>query len=257
MNSEFFDGPGWARTADGDIVLRLIEGWDAGVTEHGDIAMSFISTLGNDPGPHEDQRAQFLCTREDARQIAHMILRTLAYSETPELAAFTAFRQRIQSPALAALADDWAAARGSRRMPAWEDLKPAPDAPYLGGIWAYDYRHETGDFIGRLAGSTIALAFGAVYKDKELRELYPPQVADLVRSHLMRVVTEPSCVLYSGKLFRIGEQTYEGERLILPIGADPARPDGVLGVSHYASLPLSYAAKPLALLADKADWCRV
>lgn len=249
----------WARNADGDIILNLIEGWDAGVTEHGDIAMSFTATHGNDPEAlaADNGRAQFLCTREDARQIAHMILRALAYSDAADTSGFTALQGRIQSPALRALADDWNTARGARRMPGWRDIRPEPTAPYLGGLWGYDYDQRSGAFTGRVAGSTIAVAYGRNYLGKPLSELYLPHVAEFVRSHLMRIVSEPACALYSGKLFRMGEQVVEGERLVLPLGDDGEHPDGVLGASHYAGFPLSHVPEPVEFISDIADWCRV
>ena len=49
MGHEILDKQ-WTRTPDGKVILRLIEEWEAGVTEHGDVAFSFVSTVGNDPG---------------------------------------------------------------------------------------------------------------------------------------------------------------------------------------------------------------
>jgi hypothetical protein len=146
---------GWARTSGGKVILRLIEEWDAGITEHGDIALSFTSTLGNDPDipAGEAHRSQFICTRNDAGQIARMILRALAFAEQGKAANFAAFLDRIQSPPLRALAEDWHKARGDRRMPTWDDLKLPADASYLGGIWGFDYDRASREFAGRLARS--------------------------------------------------------------------------------------------------------
>ena len=48
-----------------------------------------------------------------------------------------------------------------------------------------------------------------------------------------------------------------GERLLLPIGADPAHPDGVLGASwHDNDLPAP-ATEGIELLYDKVDWCQL
>lgn len=258
MGSDVFDTAHWVRTADGAIVLRLIEEWQAGVTDHGDIALSFTSTVGNDPAADgEYQRAQFLCTREDAAAIARMILRTLDRSDPAGAPGFAAFQRKIQSPALRRLAEDWDAARGSRRMPSWDDIKPDPAAPYLGGIWAYDYHQGSGVFTARLAGSAIAVGYGRNYHGKSLAELYAPPVAEGVRAHLMRVISQPACALYSGKLFKTGDTIVEGERLILPMGADPEHPDGVLGASHYPSFPLSFAPEEVEFLSDTADWCKL
>jgi len=258
MGPDISKQPHWRRTLDGDVDLQLIEEWRAGVTEHGDIALCFTSSQGADPDPQPEQkrRAQFICTREDAKLIARMILGTLASSE-PEAPGFEAFREKIKSPALRALADDWNAARGSRRMASFNDIKPGSTAPYLGGIWAFDYHRESGKITGRLAGASITLGYTREYRGASLSELYLPHVRELAEAHLMRVMNEPACVLYSGKIFRRRDVVIEGERLILPMGDDPDRPDGVLGATHFESHPLSHAQEPIEFISDTADWHRL
>ena len=257
MGADTFNAQSWARTSGGKIILRLIEEWDAGVTEHGDIAVSFTSTIGNDPDlpAGERHRSQFICTREDARAIAHMILRTLAFSEAGETSGFAAFRNRIQSPALRALADDWNRARGKRRMPAWSDINPTSSAPYLANMWGFDHDRATGAFTGRLAGSAIMLALGKSLLGTPLRDIYPPPVFETAHAHLTRVVAEPACVRYSGAIGRLGDLLIEGERLILPIGDDPDQPDGVLGAAHHDNQSLLRAPQKIELVSDITDWC--
>src|SRR6478609_206543 len=116
-------GRRWLRAGDGKVILRLIEQWKAGLTEHGDVVLGLVSSVGNDPAtpPGQPSRAQFICSRDDARDIARMILRALSFSEPAEIFDFDAFRDRIRTPALRALADDWHKARGARRLPAWRD----------------------------------------------------------------------------------------------------------------------------------------
>ena len=251
------DDPAWRRTADGKIVLRLIEEWEAGVTAHGDIAMSFTTIIGNDPAipAGQKRRSQFICTREDARTIAQTILRTLAFARTEKAADFEALRNRIRSPALAALMRHWMEARGKRRMPAWEDIQMSALAPHLGHIWAFDFDRATGSFTGRLAGSAIMLGFGKSFLGTPLRALHPPHVFEVAHANFLQVVTEPACFLWSGKLFRMDDQIVEGERLILPMGADPDKPYGLLGVSDYANYPLARTPGNVELMHDIADWC--
>jgi hypothetical protein len=253
------DNLSWSRTADGNVILRLIEEWEAGLTEHGDLALCLTSTLGNDPEvpSGETYRSQFICTREDAKAIAHMILRTLAFSEAEQAPDFAAFRDKIRSPALRALADDWNAARGARRMPSWDDVIPDAAAPYLGYMWAYDYDRDNREFTGRMAGGTIMQNFGRSFLGTKLRDLHPPLAFEAVQAVLMRTLSEPACSRWSGALYRIGDTIVEGERLILPIGADPDHPDGVLGASHYDDFPLSHKHGQVTVLGDIAEWYRV
>jgi len=69
MGSDIVTQPQWRRTPDGDVILRPIEQWKAGLTEHGDIAICFATSQGTDPAsaPGEPGQAQFICTQEDAR----------------------------------------------------------------------------------------------------------------------------------------------------------------------------------------------
>lgn len=255
MESDISKQPHWRRTPEGEVDLRLIEEWRAGLTEHGDIAISLTSSAGTDTSlpPDEKSRSQFICTRDDAKLIAEVILAALASSE-PDSESFEAFADRIKSPALRALADDWNAARSGRRMPSFNDIKPSATAPYLGGIWAFDYHRESGEITGRLAGASITLGYRKDYHGASLGELYLPHVRELAQAHLMRVMSEPACVLYSGKIFRRRDITIEGERLVLPMGADPDHPDGVLGATHFESHPLSHAGEPIEFISDIADW---
>lgn len=249
----------WSRTADGKVILRLIEEWDAGLTEHGDIALCLTSTLGNDPDvpSGETYRSQFICTREDAMAIAHMILRTLAFSEAEQASDFATFRARIRSPALRALADDWNAARGTRRMPFWDDVRPDATAPYLGSMWAFDYHRGSGEFTGRLAGSAIMQNFGRSFLGTSLRDLHTAPAFETAQAVLMRTVSEPACSRWSGGLYKIGDKIVEGERLLLPMGADAAHPDGVLGASQFDSFPLSHKHGQIVVMADIAEWYRI
>ena len=255
VGSNIFDEQQWARTPSGKIILRLIEEWEAGVTEHGDIALSFTSSLGNDPdmAAGEEHRAQFICTREDARAIAQMLLRAIAFSETGQASGFEQFVSQIKSPALQAVARHWDQARGERRMPRWDDIKLDRLGPHLGRIWAFDYDAAAGSFTGRLAGSNIMLGFGKGFLGTPLSELHPPHVFEQAQAAFLEVVTGPACCLWSGKLFRMGEKVVTGERLILPMGpGDKAM--GLLGASDYQNYPLSRTPEHAELIHDSVDW---
>jgi hypothetical protein len=248
----------WSRTPEGKIILRLIEEWEAGITEHGDIVLSFSSSLGNDPAapPGEMTRSQFICTQQDAKEIARMLLRTLAFTDLPDPADFNAFHGRMRSPSLQAVARHWNMARGTRRMPSWSDLQPDGIAPHLGFLWGYDYDPAAEIFTGRLSGSNIVQGFGRTFLGASLQTLYQPHVVEILQSVLIRIVSEPACVRFSGNLFRAGEQVFQGERLMLPMGADADHPDGVLGVSHWDDT-VAPASDSFEVLFDRADWCKV
>ena len=255
VGSNIFDEQQWARTPSGKIILRLIEEWEAGVTEHGDIALSFTSTLGNDPdmAAGEEHRAQFICTRDDARAIAQMLLRAIAFSETEQPSGFDHFVSRIKSPALQAVARHWNQARRERRMPSWEDIRLDTLGPHLGRIWGFDYDAAAGTFTGRLAGSNIMLGFGKSFLGTPLRDLHPPHVFEAAQANFLQIVTEPACCLWSGKLFRLDDKVIEGERLILPMAAG-GKAAGLLGASDYENYPLSRRPEHAELIHDTVDW---
>jgi len=265
MGSGIIDEPQWARTAEGKVALRLIEQWKTGLTEQGDIVLGFTSTMGNDPATAagEASRLQFICTRDDALEIARTILRAIAFSEPSayskptDSSAFAAFRDRIRSPMLRAMADDWNQARGKRRMPSWNEINPGITAPYLGSMWGFDRDRASGEFIGRLAGSHILQTFCRNFLGTPLRDLHHGHVFEVAHASLTRAVSAPACCRFSGKLFRTGGKLVAGERLLLPIGADPMRPDGVLGASCYGSYTPSRPPAPIEPLRGRPDWCPV
>jgi hypothetical protein len=176
-------------------------------------------------------------------------------SSSEYLSDFTAFRNKIQAPSLRAIADHWNAARGSHRMPGWAQFKPSAVASHLGGLWSFDYAPASGEFTGRMAGSNIMVGFGKSFMGTPLRDLHPPHVFEEARRIFTRIVTEPACVRFSGKLFKVGETVEEGERIALPMGTE-AGVEGVLGASHY-DYPVLRTPDKLELLHDIADWCRL
>jgi hypothetical protein len=253
------DEQAWMRTAEGKIVLRLIEGWEAGVTQHGDIALSFTSSQGNDPKLADEarHRAQFICTREDAKHIAHMILRALAFAENDRRTDFAGFRAKIRAPALRALADQWDKARGTRRMPAFTDLQTDRIAQHLGHVWGFDYDREKDSFTGRLAGSVIMHSFGKSFLGTPLIELHPPPAFEAAEAALMRTISMPACSRWTGGLYKVGNHVIEGERVVFPMGTDPEHPDGVLGACWFETTLQLLPGEPVELLHDSVEWFEI
>ena len=256
MSSDLPDKQDWTRTSQGKVVLRLIEEWEAGITSHGDIALSFTSSLGNDPAipAGARRRSQFICTREDARQIAQMILRTMAFAHTGKATGFDSFLTSIRSPALSALAHHWNEARGARRMPGWKDFHAERLAPHLGHIWGFDYDRGSDAFTGRLAGSAIMQSFGKSFLGTPLIELHPPPAFEPAKAVLVRTLSEPACSRWTGGLYKIGDRIIEGERVVLPMGTDEDHPDGVLGACWFEESFHFRPGEPVEVLHDRVDW---
>ncbi|MBN9587833.1 MAG: hypothetical protein BGN85_08455 [Alphaproteobacteria bacterium 64-11] len=144
-------------------------------------------------------------------------------------------RKEITSPALQAVAEHWAQARGNNPMPRWGDLRPSQIARQLNIVWAYKFDPATRQFTGRLAGNRITEGFGKNFRGARLEDLHPPASLPLIYEHMLRVVETPAVYKSSGTLFRKGAVRGVGERIILPLGNGAV--DGVIGVSDYELAP--------------------
>jgi hypothetical protein len=170
-----------------------------------------------------------------------------------EIAAsrFSQFQARLASPALQAIADHWRNAGADRPMPAWSDLSPSSLAPHFKRLWAFKYDRVTGDFTARLAGNRTMVGFGKSFRGTPLKEIHPPHVYELAQAHMTKVVTEPAAYYCSGKLFRVGTQIVEGERIILPLASNGHSGDGVLGAMDFPSRTLEGSVE---LLLGRIEW---
>jgi hypothetical protein len=168
--------------------------------------------------------------------------------------SFETFRNAIVSPALRAVADHWATARGDRVMPSWEQLQPARIAAQLPIIWVYKYDRQTREFLGRLAGDRISRYYGKNFRGLRLSDLHPPDRLPRMAAIMNRIVEEPALYSSSGVLFRQGDRTGTGERIILPLAGDGLHGDGVIGASDF-DYPLAnpdYA--PVELISEGVTW---
>lgn len=248
----------WSRTAEGKVALRLVEAWEAGLTDGGDIALCFTSILGNDPKVPSGQphRSQFICNAQDARQIAYMILRTVTFAQSGQREFLAEFRTRIRSRTLLAVFDEWNHGRKQQRMPNWTDIRHAALGPHLGRLWGFDYEQRTGQFTGRFGGRNSILAFRRSLGGIPLADLHPPEFLKVAQANFTRVVIEPSCLRVDGKLFKMDDQIVEGERLILPISDDGEHAVGLLGVSDFDAV-VAHPPYKFEMIHDKSDWCHI
>ncbi|HET7085865.1 MAG TPA: PAS domain-containing protein [Rhizomicrobium sp.] len=147
--------------------------------------------------------------------------------------SFEAFEASILSQGLKAVAGHWNSARGARRMPGWQDLRPSAIAKQLPMVWVYAYDPATDDFIGRLGGEAINRIFGRNIKDARLSELSAIIDRDKLIARLKRVMQEPALVSSVGPMFVRDDYSGAGERIIMPLAADRQNADAVLGATLY------------------------
>ena len=164
---------------------------------------------------------------------------------------FTGFRNRIDSPALRAVADHWQQARADKAMPGWSDISPSAIAAHLKQLWVFKYDPGSGDFTARLAGNRAMVRFGKSFRGTPLKELHSPSVFEQAQSYLTRIVAGPALARGTGKLYRIGDVTIEGERIALPLAADGRHGDGILGASDFTPIPVPGS---IELIYDQIEW---
>lgn len=166
---------------------------------------------------------------------------------------FQQFCQSIVSPALRAVAAHWHAARGSKKMPSWQDLDPKAIASYLPFVWAYKFDAATGEFTGRLAGDRIARAYGKSFRGLTLAQIHTsPDGYRIGRALLGRVVSEPAVFFGHGRVFQVDGEFRSGERIMLPLSGDGITGDGVFGATETGSLPALH--QPVQGYNDMGDW---
>ncbi len=165
---------------------------------------------------------------------------------------FDSFLSSITSAPLKAVALHWDMARGNQLMPSWDELRPAAMAKQLPIIWSYKFDRSTGEFTGRLAGDRITEVFDKSLRGTRLQDFHPPEATPWVTAMLLRVVSEPSLHLSSGRVFKQMDRVGTGQRIILPLAADGKTADGILGATDYHS-SIS-AEQPIQAATDVEKW---
>lgn len=147
--------------------------------------------------------------------------------------SFESFLASIEAPALREVAQHWQRARGAGRMPGWKDIDPAAIARHLPIVWSWKYDRHADAFTGRLAGEEITEVFGKNLRGVPMKEFFADWHYDLIFSRHRRVVTEPAFAHGVGPVFIHAGRSGTGERIILPLAADGAQGDGILGATVY------------------------
>lgn len=166
---------------------------------------------------------------------------------------FSEFCQSIGSPALRAVALHWNEARGPKKMPSWQDLRPKAIAPYLPMVWSYKFDPVSGDFVGRLAGNRIAQAYGKSFRGLKLSQAHPS--ADRYASThalFLRVISEPAIFRGSGRIFQLKGKFETGERIMLPLSGNGLVGDGIFGATETGQMLVIH--QPVEAVHDIGEW---
>jgi hypothetical protein len=161
------------------------------------------------------------------------------------------FIDRIQSPALRAVAEHWREARGARLMPNWSHLSSSVLAPHFKLLWGFRYNPRSKEFTAGLTGEHIREWVGEKFDGARLLDIHPPAIFREAHHHLTQIVTAPSACRSSGRLFTVGNHTVSGERIALPLAADGVTGDGIFGASDYQS---PHVSGPIELIHENLEW---
>ena len=147
--------------------------------------------------------------------------------------SFEAFETAIVSPALKSVARHWNEARGSRRMPGWNNIKPSAIAAQLSIVWAYKYDRASDSFTQRLAGTRITDIFGSSGRGLPMADIYPPKDFAVALARFKRVVSTRAFMRGNGVMFRHLDRYGSGERIMMPLAEDGLHVDGIFGATEY------------------------
>lgn len=164
--------------------------------------------------------------------------------------SFAEFEKAIKSPQLRLVAQQWNAARGTRAMPDWSDIRPNKLAPQLAIIWSYRYDRASDAMVGRLAGDHIERIFGKTFRHTPMEHLYPPDQYPEMFARFRRIVSEPALYLEEGKVFQAVDRFGFGERVAMPLSQDGVSGDGLIGATVYETF-LNFQPQPQP---DSALW---
>lgn len=167
--------------------------------------------------------------------------------------SFKALENATQADVLRELLHHWNDARGSRRMPAWSDLKPAAMKAVLPYVWSWKYDRANDRFTGRLAGDRIHKLFGANNAGRPIEDCFPRNYCAAIVPLFKRIVTTPELFREHGPVYGHLGTSCAGERIALPLADDGEHGDGLIGATHFV-LDAPRAPEDTALTGTVEEW---
>ena len=145
----------------------------------------------------------------------------------------------IENPALRTGYEYWRAKCNGRRFPARDDIKPRDIAGLLRYIALI--KVEPGDFVYRIVGDVIVMAFGVPLQNRHLSDLVydEPGFGTFVIPTLRQVAETGEPLALRGRIGRDVTRVNftDSENLLLPLGPDEQVVDHILSVSAYSASP--------------------
>lgn len=141
--------------------------------------------------------------------------------------------EALQDERLRAVQTYWQERRGVHEMPGRADIRPEDLSRSLGWINLIDVRSQLPAFRFRLVGTAVVQAYGRDVTGRSVRDLSPPDYADLIHTAFAEAVRLRRPVLHELR-FSDGWKTHAMQRLTLPLSTDGGSVDMLMTVVSLA-----------------------
>lgn len=160
--------------------------------------------------------------------------------QLPDLAAFGHVKDGLLRDLLAY----YLAQRAGARVPLRSRIAPMDFPKLLSNVFLYEYVAADDDFHMRLAGEEIRTMLQTTRPGAKLAEVFPPEIAAMVRERYRQVCRE-SCVMHNiGQVFERMGGSGQGERIVMPLADDQGAVRFLLGATVYHFQQEAAASRP-------------
>lgn len=150
--------------------------------------------------------------------------------------ALAEFRRRIPdaTPEIQSFLAAWLDARGDDLVPQRKSFSPMTIPILLRFVWMYEFDPERQDFVCQLAGENVNEAWGGSIKGRTIREVVGKVDYPAVRSRWDIIVGQPAIHYGAAEERMTSLETWQAERLLLPMASGDDTINVILGCSIYS-----------------------
>lgn len=139
----------------------------------------------------------------------------------------------VQDPLLRELLAYYLARRAGARVPLRSRIAPMDFPKLLSNVFLYEYVAADDDFHIRLAGEEIRTMLQTTRQGSKLAEVFPPEIAAIVRERYLQVCRDSSVMHNIGLVFERMGGSGQGERIAMPLADDQGAVRFLLGATVY------------------------
>ncbi len=158
----------------------------------------------------------------------------------PDMAAFGHVKDGLLRDLLAY----YLARRDGARVPLRSRIAPMDFPKLLSNVFLYEYVAADDDFHIRLAGEEIRTMLQTTLQGAKLAEVFPPEIANVVRERYGQVCRDGSVMHNIGLVFERMGGSGQGERIVMPLADDQGVARFLLGATVYHFPQQAAASRP-------------